>query len=284
MININAAKNTDFLLTRIKQNTPSGNFNFNDWIFSNFELPQEGDILELCCGTGAQTKFFAQYVTKNQNIFAVDISQKALDVTVKSCNDMGVSVVPINSGLDEFQNHIPVDKRFSICFCSYGLYYANDVDIVLNNIKDRLLPNGILVIVGPYNNNNNELFYLLRDSNVIIPDDVFSSSAVFMTKTVVPFMLDNFESVIINTARNPVKWDTANDVISYWENTTFYDNEKHINVEKSLTEHFNNSAYFINTKHIMCAVARNILAPPPPKNRINIEIFYFFFLHGKATK
>ncbi len=43
-----------------------------------------------------------------------------------------------------------------------------------------------------------------------------------MTEVVVPWAAAKFQSTRVSTMVNPVRWSTAERVLNYWQNTTFY--------------------------------------------------------------
>lgn len=256
-MNNNIARNTDSLIKRIDNNKSVVKFDFNKWIFSQFSVPQNGNILELCCGTGAQTKYLTRLSGNNSIVYILDASEDALNIATKICENIGSKIMPIHGQLDDISVLIPQNIDFSLIFCSYGLYYSKNIKKLFHTLKNILSKDGLLVIVGPYNKNNGELFSLLRRNDVLIEKSVLSSSCTFMTRTILPYMISNFRNIVVNMAENPIGWKSVKEVISYWENTTFYDSSKRNKIENELTTFFNTENVFINTKHIMCAIASN---------------------------
>ena len=51
----------------------------NQWIFSKINIPVASKILELCCGTGMQTKYLADAAGPDGHIIAVDYSKETMD-------------------------------------------------------------------------------------------------------------------------------------------------------------------------------------------------------------
>lgn len=242
---------------RIDNNKSAIKFDFNAWVFSQFSVPQGENILELCCGTGAQTKYLTRLSGNNSTVYILDASVDALNMTTSICENADAKIIPIHGQLDDLSNLIPKNIEFSLIFCSYGFYYSKNQKKLFKTIKNQLSKNGLLVIVGPYNKNNNELFSLLKQNGVLIEKSVLSSSCTFMTRTVLPYMINNFRNIVVNTAENPIEWKSVKEVLSYWENTTFYDSSKRNKIENELTAFFNTENIFINTKHIMCVIASN---------------------------
>ena len=72
-----------------------------------------------------------------------------------------------------------------------------------------------------------------------------------MLQTVLPWGVENFESIAVHSMVNPVSWNTPERVLNYWRNTTFYDAEKRSDFERLLQEHFEKHSVFVNEKWVL---------------------------------
>ena len=71
-------KKTDFLIERIQQNENAQSIDINKWAFQNIDgSSEEINVLELCCGTGKQTKYLLE-AFPNAKISCLDISAEAI--------------------------------------------------------------------------------------------------------------------------------------------------------------------------------------------------------------
>lgn len=233
--------------------------NLNEWIFGEVVVPPGATVLELCSGTGVQTEYLVRQVGPGGKVYALDISEEALQKTVKRCDNLGGQVVALQGELDGLENVLRetnlAKEKVDMCFCAYGLYYAEDVLKLLDVIKRYLVSSGELVVVGPYGKNNEELFALLREADVDIPEYVTYTSQDFMPSMLLPKMTNDFSRILVRTAQNAVTWKSSEEVLSYWRNTTFYDQKRESKVAGLLEAHFKEQESFVNYKHIMCAAA-----------------------------
>jgi SAM-dependent methyltransferase len=142
-------------------------------------------------------------------------------------------------------------KAFDLVFCAYGLYYSSDARQTLEEARALLKHDGRIAVAGPFGPNNRQLFDLVRASGVTIAEPVVFSSESFMLRTVLPWAAENFESVAVHTMVNPVRWTTAERVLNYWQNTTFYDAEKRAAFEALVRCHFEKEQVFVNEKWVM---------------------------------
>ena len=111
----NATK-TEALESRILHQK-NQSINLNDWIFENLTVPQEGNVLELCCGTGSQTTYLAERV-KAGSITCVDINSESLEIAQKNAETSLARF--IESDIDTTANFL--DRDYDLIFVSYGLY------------------------------------------------------------------------------------------------------------------------------------------------------------------
>lgn len=251
----------DCLSTRIDENVTAQQVDLNQWIFNHVAVPSGGRVLELCCGTGAQTVPLVERVGDAGQVLAVDISRQALDtVAGKVLGNMRARLSLLEAGLDNLAGALQGSgdpRGFDLALCAYGLYYSKDTHRVLAVAAERLKPTGALVVVGPFGPNNGALFRFLEECGVPIPEYVRYTSQDFMWKEVMPWATLNFNTVRIKILVNPVRWQSVQNVVSYWQNSTFYIAERLANVQTALQEHFHNHAGFVNEKWIMLMEARH---------------------------
>lgn len=248
---------------RIQENIAAQQTDFNAWIFNQIKVCPGSHVLELCCGTGAQTLYFLRRVGNTGRVVAIDISNEALDILrSKVSQKEQASLSLIKSDLDQLDqslvtNGIPPHPYFDIIFCSYGLYYSKDAKKVLSKLTPWLKPGGSLIIVGPFGPNNEPLFGLLTASGVVISDYIRYTSQDFMNDVVVPFGTLNFNTITIKTLVNKIFWRSKDHVLAYWMNSTFYDNKKNNRVCERLNKHFETEKVLINEKWIMLVIMKN---------------------------
>ncbi|MDP3562994.1 MAG: methyltransferase domain-containing protein [Methanoregula sp.] len=247
---------------RIQENTAAQTTDFNAWVFNRIPVNSGDRVLELCCGTGAQTLHFLRRTGKTGRVVALDIATESLNVLhSKVPNEEQICLTLIESDLDLFDksltSHGISQGYFDMIFCSYGLYYSNDASIVLARAKLWLKPGGSLVIVGPFGPNNEPLYRLLAGCGVEISDYIRFTSQDFMNKVVIPVGALHFNSLTIRTLVNTIVWNSAEHVFTYWKNTTFYDECKKDLVQAHLDQHFETQSAFINEKWVMLVIMHN---------------------------
>ena len=256
------ATQAQLLEARIAENVAAQEVDLVKWIFERMAVTPGAEILELCCGTGAQTIRLLDLVGPTGCVVGVDISREALEsLTSKADAAQSSRLTLLEANLDELtqaleKSHLQ-PPYFDLVFCAYGLYYATDSEKILEEAKRWLKSNGRIVIVGPFDRNNGPLFDLLAKSDVGIPAYVKFTSQEFLHEKVLRWAARNFQSVRINTVVNRIRWNSPEKVLNYWKNSTFYDVEKQSAVEIQLNGHFRNHPEFINEKWIMMVEMAN---------------------------
>ena len=251
----NRAIQTELLEQRIAENRASQEVDLVRWIFERIPLGESDRVLELCCGTGGQTLRMLSGLGEGGRVYAVDVSRDALTTLTERAAANRSKLAALRATLDDFsgglQNLGLERPSFDLIFCAYGLYYSSDARKTLDEAFSWLKRDGRIVVVGPFGPNNWQLFDLVRASGVTIPDPVISSSERFMNECVVPWGTVKFQSTQISTMVNPVRWATAERVMNYWQNTTFYSADHRQEFEKRLNRHFERHGEFTNEKWVM---------------------------------
>lgn len=241
---------------RILKNAGHQKVDLVEWIFDRVNVEPGSRILELCSGTGNQTRRMLARVGEEGFVLASDISEKALRQLRENAGDevqerLEVLVASMDDLPSALGNSGYADQRFDLVFCAYGLYYGEHPGQVLEACADRLEEDGRIVVVGPFGPNNAPLFDLLERVGVEIGSYVKYTSQDFMEGVVIPFACRRFSRNTIQILVNPIQWESPDDVMAYWRNTTFYDESKESDVEAELKIHFASSDCFVNEKWIM---------------------------------
>jgi ubiquinone/menaquinone biosynthesis C-methylase UbiE len=257
------AQDTISLESRIAANIGFQQIDLNEWIFERLTVPGGSKVLELCCGTGAQTVYLTEQVGNSGEVYAIDVSSEAIEKLLE--NEGGErkrNLIPIEDNIDNFpgclekKGHKP--PYFDCVFCAYGLYYSSDIGKTLSEIKEWLKPEGVFAVVGPFGPNNQPLYEVLKLAGVEIPEVVHHTSASFMLSNVAPWAAEHFTQVDLHTMVNSITWDEPERFLSYWRHSTFYDESRLEAVTHLLDRHFARNGCFTNQKWVMLLIARGM--------------------------
>ena len=192
----------------------------NEWIFEKINVKKNPKILELCCGTGAQTKYLSKIMGAG-SLDCVDINQETITENYNAVTEESINYHVSN--IDEVDNYAP--DSVDLIFTAYGFYYSENPIALHNKLYKKLNKGGKFVLVGPVLGNNAELYEIMNQIGVKIPDNVLFSSEKFMPEMQTIF-LNHYDNVSFNRVLNRVEYRSSNDLLNYWRNTTFYDSSK----------------------------------------------------------
>lgn len=258
------ATQSELLEQRIAENKASQEVDLATWIFERVHVRSGDRVLELCCGTGGQTLSLLDRVGDQGKVVALDISRAALERLTSKAGSHRSRLRCVEGSIEDFASALREagvqEETFDLIFCAYGLYYSRDPQRTLQEARSKLKHDGRIAVVGPFGPNNKPLFDLVRASGVVIAEPVVFSSESFMLQTVLPWAAENFESTVVHTMVNPVRWATPERMMNYWQNTTFYDGEKRSEFERLLHAHFAGHREFVNQKWVMLAEMSHVRA------------------------
>ncbi len=262
---VSRATEAELLEQRIVENASAQEIDLGAWIFERLRVEPGARILELCCGTGAQTMPLLERVGAKGDVIALDTSRAALStLAAKATTSNGGKLTCIEGTLEEFSLALRragvLLDGFDLIFCAYGLYYSADADKTLREARILLRPGGRIVIVGPFGPNNKPLFDLVRAAGASISEPVTYSSESFMVHTVLPWGARNFAALSVYTMVNRVRWTTADRVLNYWRNSTFYNEAAQAKFRDLLQAHFAEHPAFVNEKWVMMAEMSHVRA------------------------
>ena len=190
------------------------------------------------------------------HLTGLDLSEDSLDAARQRIADAGFAGALDLRACDmdaTFDQPGISDTVYDLISCCYGLYYAADVETLLDNALLHLTEHGRLMIVGPCGANNQSLFDLLR-RHITLPD--------LVVRSVTSFMIDEILHYLSARARvhsenfvNPVRYPDVDAVLAYWRRTTFYDAATEDAVRADLEAQFAETGTFIVEKHVMAIIA-----------------------------
>jgi len=113
-----------------------------------------------------------------------------------------------------------------------------------------LKPGGILFFCGPAKDNNLELkqfHYTLRGEQ----PPAESEAAVFMEETGQRLARKLFAKVEIFTFQNPLRFNSANALYSYWSSYNLYDEKLDVDFKSAATKYFQTHSVFETNKRVI---------------------------------
>ena len=229
-MNIDFKESQESLSSRIKIHDLYGSANLDHWILEQIKIKPDEKILDLGCGDGKQCfaikNHFKQNFTKN-NIKIVGIDEhkdliKFADLkNKKNRNDIIFKLGSFDKKL------LFDDKSFDLVISCFAIYYAENIEKTLLEIKRILKPNGRIFFTGPMPNNKLEFNKVIEEAaNDKIPNLIGSSR--FSTK-IFNEVNKIFKNAKIKEFKNQLKFDSIEPFMEYTiatleKNRKVYDN------------------------------------------------------------
>ena len=213
----------DALSKRIQAHDKYGSNDLNRWIFDNLNIINGVSILDLGCGTGKQTIPIAKAVGKTGHILSIDLSHEALEVLQQEAVESGLDkrINTLCCGHDDIHKHLR-ENTYDRVVSSYSLYYSENPEKVIKTIWDSLKSKGVLFFCGPSKDNNREL-KTLHYGLMGKPIPPETGAAAFMEDIGQRVARQFFRKVEIVLFENPLRFDSAKSLYTYWSSYNLYD-------------------------------------------------------------
>ena len=251
------ATSSSLLEIRLKLNKKYSSNDFTSWLFARLDVNKNEDILDVGCGTGAQTIPFLDRVGDGGSVSCIDISSESIDSLLSLANypDNLDAIVADMSTLQECISSKFRVKKYDLVHSSYSLYYADSPATVLNAMKNSLKPNGRLAVFTP--NSPHGMVDFVRQFYPI-PAAV-DASLSFGASVLEPFFKTNFLNVVIHLFNNTLRIPGVDDFMGFYRATTYWEREKEPIVISKVTEIIDKLSYFEYQKNGYLIIGRDPL-------------------------
>ena len=216
------ATSRDSLNQRLRINKAYASADFDGWLMERLRVAPGEDILDVGCGTGGQSLFFARKVGPGGSVSAFDISEDSVEALNESLTDENPvqAIVGDMSNLRSLIENSFRIKRYDLVQSSYALYYALDRDAVLNTMKEYLKAAGRLAIFTPQ-----EPHGLVEFASKFceIPQPVHDS--LNFRSLLHDWFQDNFQVIEEHDFHNELRIPSVDEVIKFYAATTYYDED-----------------------------------------------------------
>ena len=112
---------------------------FNNWIFSNYQITDEINVLELGCGTGELWKSNLDSINKMKQLVITDFSSDMVETTRAVIGNRD----NVNYEIMDIQNVSFEKETFDIVIANMLLHHVNDIHKALSEVNRVLKTGGI---------------------------------------------------------------------------------------------------------------------------------------------
>lgn len=215
------ATETTFLEKRLVINKSFASADFDRWLFERLAVQSGEHVLDVGCGTGAQSVPFARAVVPGGSVSALDISGPSVEL-LKSRLDPDAPVEAFASDMadiaDLIANRFRV-KRYDLAHSSYALYYSPKRLEVLDVMRRTLLPGGRCAVFTPMEPHG---LVDLAARFTKVPDTVYDS-LTFGARVLKPYFDNNFPKVEVHEFHNSITLPNADLLVEFYRQTTYHD-------------------------------------------------------------
>jgi ubiquinone/menaquinone biosynthesis C-methylase UbiE len=242
------------LANRVRAHDQFSALDLNQWCFELLAISPEMSILELGCGTGKQSLAMARLLDEAGRITALDISAEALEILRAEAAKANLSrhIETRRCDLDEIARRIQGGPFDRVIAC-YSIYYAKRPEPLFQFLHSILRPGGVLFFCGPSQQNNAELkaFHDSLYQVVNKPAPEKKSAAPFMEGTGQELAKKIFGNAEIFTFDNPLRFNSAEALYSYWSSYNLYDETLDEAFRCNAAKHFQNHPVFETVKRVI---------------------------------
>jgi ubiquinone/menaquinone biosynthesis C-methylase UbiE len=212
---------TDYLEKRLEINKTYASANFDSWLFDRLAVKPGEDVLDVGCGSGAQTIPIARMVGSGGSVSSLDLSADSVEL-LKSRIPQGTSVDAVDADMATLEVLIRDRfrvKRYDLAQSSYALYYSPERLRVLDVMRAALKPGGRCAVFTPASPHG---LVELAARFTKVPETVYDSLA-FGGKVLKPYFDNSFRRVEDHRFDNMISLPNADLVLEFYRQTTYYD-------------------------------------------------------------
>ena len=212
---------TTFLEKRIEINRAYSSADFDVWLLERLSIRSGEDILDVGCGSGAQTIPFATLAGPTGGVFSLDISADSIAL-LRSRTPPQVRVQAVAADMGDLADVIAnvfTTKSYSLVHSSYALYYSPQRTRVFDAMRRALKPGGRCAIFTP---NAPHGLVELAARFTEVPAAV-NESLRFGSEVLQPYFEKNFPRYDVHHFHNVVSIPSADILIEFYRQTTYYD-------------------------------------------------------------
>ena len=208
---------SDRLQARLTINKEVSVIDFQKWVQQQTDISNGEDVLDVGCGTGAQSLRFLDRVGDKGSVYAIDAMESSITQLLEKAKGQKNLDVKVDDMMN--LNNIASNRRFDVAACTYAIYYAKNPAVVIKAMYDLLKPGGRLMICVPHEPHG--LVELVKKYKSI-PSVVLDSLRIGR-QLLQPFFDEHFDSYSISFLKNLQSYKDMDQVMAALTAAAYYD-------------------------------------------------------------
>lgn len=252
-----AKEEKEDLLTRIAAHNSMSKYEINDWILSLVDIQDGYKIFDVGCGSGKQVVAYGHKCGKTGLVVGADISRDLLNEARSNALKKNINAI---FGVTDLNDPLVwMDETFDIVSSCFSIYYLDNVESGILELKRILKKNGTILIVGPTENNTRELTELhSRVNNLSLPIMAIKRGERIRDE-VIPIIKKHFTDVKIDVFSNELTFPDVDSFIDFYKSTILFkessespvQREKYVKqIEKEIERIYNAGGHYILSKQV----------------------------------
>lgn len=211
----------DSLNTRLVLNSRYQSADFHAWLHRRLAVAKGEHVLDVGCGTGAQTLRFLDSIGRHGTVSALDISPESVEELLRSAGgDPRVTAKAADmANLDTVIRSDFRQQTYTLAHSSYALYYSPARLDVLKRMAESLMSTGRVAVFTPATPHG--MVDIARQFSTV-PDQVLESLE-FGPTVLEPAFRDLFWDVEIHFFQSEMRVTALEDFMKFYAATTYYD-------------------------------------------------------------
>jgi ubiquinone/menaquinone biosynthesis C-methylase UbiE len=209
------------LNTRLSLNAKYQSRDFHAWHHRVLDVQRGEHVLDVGCGTGAQSLRFLDEVQEGGSVTALDISDESIsDLLSKAGEDARLqAVVSDMDNLSSLLESTCTRNKFTLANSSYAIYYSNKWRDVLRVMADSLISSGRIAIFTPTTPHG---MVDIASRFARVPTTVYEG-LTFGETELLPEVRSLFWDVEAHYFQSEMIVKSADDFVSFYEATSYFD-------------------------------------------------------------
>lgn len=205
---------------RLEINANSSTNDFQAWLFNKIPIDPGIRILEIGCGSGAQSRVFSRLTGAHGFHFAIDKSEESIK-KLKSELSFLKNFSAISGDMDNLQEILTENNLDNIDLVTaiYSLYYSKNPQVVLDTAKRALKSSGILAVATPVEPHG--MVEFCRSITGRLTKEI-DHCLKFAWTFLIPYFRENFSEVSVNFFKNKLIIKSIDEFLHFYRETTYF--------------------------------------------------------------